>query len=82
MNLKTTHHAGYEIPAAMVTAAELTTYLGVSGQQRTEAVLQLANAGMQFLEFRLPGGAELWSASVAGRQAKPGRLRQVYIHRE
>ena len=71
IDLKTTLHDTYAIPAALVSSADLTTYLGPMGGQRTLASLRVVNAGMQFLSFRLPAGAELWSVSVAGQQAKP-----------
>ena len=71
VTLKTTLHEHYAVPAAMVTSAKLTTYLGPRGLQRTEARLSVVNAGMQFLKFRLPAGAELWSLQIAGRPAKP-----------
>ena len=73
VQLKTRRHAGYAIPAALVTSARLTTYLGAAGRQQTEARLQIVNAAVQFLTFELPEGAELWSVSVAGAQAKPKR---------
>jgi len=72
IELTTTVHEKYEIPVALAADAHLTTYLGPRGRtQRTRAVFRVANAGLQFLTFRLPAGAELWSVQVAGRPAKP-----------
>lgn len=69
--LAITVHEKYEIPSALATEARLTTYLGTDGSQQTEAVYQVANAGLQFLAVRLPAGAELWSVRVGGSQARP-----------
>jgi len=73
VTLETTVHQGYRVPSALAVSAELTTYLDVQGGQRTEATFRVANAGRQFLTFRLPEDAQLWSLSVAGRQTKPQR---------
>ena len=73
ITLETAVHESYRVPSALAVSAELTTYLDVQGWQRTEATFRVANAGRQFLTFRLPEGAQLWSLSVAGRQAKPQR---------
>jgi len=73
VTLRTTTHDNYAIPSAMVTRAELATYLGADGSQRTAATLLVVNAGMQFLTFSLPEGADLWSVRIADQQAKPRR---------
>jgi len=73
VTLETTVHESYRVPSALAVSAELTTYLDIQGWQRTEATFRVANAGRQFLTFRLPEDAQLWSLSVAGRQAKPQR---------
>ncbi|MHC4116140.1 MAG: hypothetical protein ACYSWO_01405 [Planctomycetota bacterium] len=69
--LKTAVHKNYEIPSALASSVRLTTYLDPRGRQRTEAVLNVANAGRQFLTIRLPDGAQLWSLRVGDKQAKP-----------
>ncbi len=71
IKLTTTVHDNLDIPAALVTSADFTTYLGADGSQRAEATFHLVNAGLQFLAITLPDGADLWSVSVAGRQSKP-----------
>lgn len=71
LRIKTTVHATYEIPAALALSGDLTTYLGSDGSQRTIARYRLANAGLQFLTFRLHKGASLWSMRVGDQQAKP-----------
>ncbi|MHC4327079.1 MAG: hypothetical protein ACYSWW_03025, partial [Planctomycetota bacterium] len=76
ITLKTSIHQNYEIPSALATSAQLTTYLDPEGGQRTKATFNIANAGEQFLTIRLPEGAELWSLRVAGNQAKPQQSAQ------
>lgn len=73
VTLKTSVHENYDIPAALAVSGELTTFIDVQGSQRSEAVFRIANAGWQFLTLRLPERAQLWSLSVAGKQAKPQR---------
>ncbi|MHC4666294.1 MAG: hypothetical protein ACYS9T_10120, partial [Planctomycetota bacterium] len=74
--LGTAVHENYSVPSALAVAGELTTYLDRQGGQRTEATFLIANAGQQFLTFRLPEGAQLWSLRVASQQAKPQRSAQ------
>jgi hypothetical protein len=69
--LQTAVHENYAVPSALAVSVELATHIDVQGWQRTEATLNVANAGRQFLIFRLPADAELWSVQVAGQQAKP-----------
>jgi hypothetical protein len=71
ISLKTAVHENYEIPSALATSAELTTYLDVQGGQRTEATFEIVNAGRQFLTIRLPDETELWSLRVGDQQVKP-----------
>ena len=73
ISLETSVHTGYQIPTALAVSANLTTYLDAQHWQQTEANFQIANASRQFLTFRLPQGAQLWSLSVNNRQAKPQR---------
>lgn len=69
--LETAVHENYEIPSALATSVELTTYLDLQGGQRTEVRFDIVNAGQQFLRIRLPDGAELWSLRVGDQQVKP-----------
>ena len=71
ITLETAVHENYEIPTALATSVELTTYLDIQGGQRTEAKFDIVNAGQQFLTIRLPDGAELWSLRVGDQQVKP-----------
>ncbi|MHC4155775.1 MAG: hypothetical protein ACYST6_12755, partial [Planctomycetota bacterium] len=69
--LDTAVHESYPVPSALAVAGELTTYLDRQGGQRTQAVFRIANVGQQFLTFRLPKEAQLWSLRVGNQQAKP-----------
>ncbi|MBN2210195.1 MAG: hypothetical protein JW709_02260 [Sedimentisphaerales bacterium] len=73
ITLQTTVHHHYEIPSSLAVSGAQMTYLDPKGGQRTEATFFIVNAGEQFLTFRLPPDAQLWSLSVAGEQAKPQR---------
>ena len=71
LTLQTTVHKHYKIPVAIAGLCELKTYIGNDGAQQTAATFRIANAGLQFLRFRLPEGADLWSVRVGKNQAKP-----------
>ncbi|MCE5277986.1 MAG: hypothetical protein ABFD92_01045 [Planctomycetaceae bacterium] len=73
VNVSTTVHQTVAIPAALAGSAELTTYLDGQGNQRTQALFRLVNAGMQFASVQLPANATLWSITVDGAVAKPQR---------
>ena len=45
--------------------------LDANGAYRAQVVLHVDNTTEQFLEIRLPEGAELWTARVAGEPVKP-----------
>ena len=71
VTLKTVLHDNYEVPSSLVLLANLMTHLDVRGGQRTQVYLRIANVGRQFLTFRLPEQAQLWSLSVDNNPAKP-----------
>ena len=73
IRLQTAVHENCEIPVALAVSGALTTYIDLQGSQRTEATFRIANAGEQFLTFKLPENSQLWSLRVAGKQAKPQR---------
>jgi hypothetical protein len=60
-----------EVLQALVDNARLTTVVADDGQMMTELALSVRNNGRQFLEVTLPGGAQVWSAFVAGQAVKP-----------
>lgn len=64
-------HGNYAVPAALALSADYTTYVGASGLQRTQVDFRIVNASVQFLGFRLPKDAQLWSVRIGGEVAKP-----------
>lgn len=56
---------------AEIGLAETTLAVDADGAYRASQVLNMNNATEQFLEIRLPEGAELWTAYVAGEPVKP-----------
>ena len=56
---------------AEIGLAETTLAVDANGAYRAQQVLHMNNATEQFLEIRLPEGAELWTAYVAGEPVKP-----------
>jgi hypothetical protein len=73
VKLTTTVHEKYAIPSALAADADVTTYLGADGSQRTAATFSLMNVGLQFLPIRLPKTAALWSVMIDGQPTKPKR---------
>ena len=65
-------HSGYRLPAAIVERAALDTHLTADGQSQTEVRLRLRTKA-QFLELRLPEGAELWSIVLGQMPLRPQR---------
>ena len=64
-------HAAVATVKARIGLAETTLVVDDNGAYRAELVLRMDNATEQFLEIRLPEGAELWTARVAGEAVKP-----------
>ena len=60
-----------EVLQALVDSAQFTSVVADDGQMMTEMSLSVRNNGRQFLEVTLPGGANLWSAFVAGQPVRP-----------
>jgi hypothetical protein len=73
VQVATTMHDSYDIATAIAVSANLTTFLGPGGVRDTEATFNVVNGGLQFLNIRLPAGAQLWSVAVDQQQAKPKR---------
>jgi type II secretory pathway pseudopilin PulG len=71
LSLAAQQFAQAEVLQALVDNARLTTVVAEDGQMMTELTLSLRNNGRQFLEITLPGGAQVWSAFVAGQAVKP-----------
>jgi len=71
LSFRTEARAAVATVAARIGLAETALSLDAFGAYRAETVLHVDNATEQFLEIRLPEGAELWTARVAGEPVKP-----------
>lgn len=68
--------AEYEEVDVLVTLLDQATGVTMvtpDGRRLTSVTWQVRNNRRQFLRLELPAGAELWSASVAGRSVQPAR---------
>ncbi len=63
--------AAVETVQAGIGLSETTLVVDANGAYRAEVVLRVNNATEQYLEIRLPEGASLWTAQVAGEPVKP-----------
>ncbi|MCB9663582.1 MAG: hypothetical protein H6732_05700 [Alphaproteobacteria bacterium] len=69
--LAVTEHEQVEVLVTLLDQAEATTMFTEHGRRLTRVVWQVRNNRRQFLGVRLPEGATLWSAGVAGRAVQP-----------
>ncbi|MFC1497078.1 hypothetical protein ACFLS1_01210 [Verrucomicrobiota bacterium] len=60
-----------DVLLAIIDRANVTIMQTLDGKRVTRAVYNVRNHRNQFLRIELPEGAELWSASVAGRVSQP-----------
>ena len=67
----TESHAAVTTVKARIGLAETTLVVDDNGAYRGQLILRMDNATEQFLEIRLPEGARLWTARVAGDAVKP-----------
>jgi hypothetical protein len=71
LSFHTEQRAAVETVGARIGLAETTLVLDANGAYRAQQVLHVDNSTEQFLEIRLPEGADLWTARVAGEAVKP-----------
>ena len=71
LRFHTEQRAAVETVGAAIGLAETTLVLDAFGAYRAQQVLRVDNSTEQFLEVRLPEGAVLWTARVAGEPVKP-----------
>ena len=71
LRFHTEPRAAVETVGAAIGLAETTLVLDANGAYRAQQVLRVDNSTEQFLEIRLPEGAALWTARVAGEPVKP-----------
>ena len=71
VGLEIQKHADSDILLTILDRAHFTVMQTHDGKRITRAIYNVRNNRNQFLRLELPEGAELWSASVAGRSAQP-----------
>ncbi len=69
--LNAMEHDEVDVLVTLLDQAEATTMFTQDGRRLTSVRYQVRNNRRQFLRLDLPDGAELWSASVAGRAVQP-----------
>jgi hypothetical protein len=71
MKFTTRQRAAVETAGARIGLARTVLFLDAGGAYRAMQTYQVDNQTEQFLELAMPGGAELWTAEVAGEPVKP-----------
>jgi hypothetical protein len=71
--LEVRDHEEVDVLVTLLDQAAATTAFTRDGRRLTNVTYQVRNNRRQFLRLVLPGTAELWSASVAGRAVQPAK---------
>jgi hypothetical protein len=71
--LRITEHEDIAVLVTLLDEAHATTMFTADGRRLTSVRFRVRNNRKQFLRLALPDGAELWSASVAGKAVQPAR---------
>lgn len=66
-------HEEVDVLVTLLDSAQATTAFTADGRRLTSVSYEVRNNRRQFLRLELPSGAELWSASVAGRAVQPAK---------
>lgn len=66
-------HANVDVLVTIIDQARATTMFTHDGRRLTSVQYDVRNNRTQFLKLGLPAGAELWSASVAGKAVQPAK---------
>jgi hypothetical protein len=69
--LVVSQHDDVDVLVTLADQAEATTMFTQDGRRLTSVKYEVRNNRRQFLRLKLPDGAELWSAAVAGRAVQP-----------
>jgi hypothetical protein len=69
--LTLSEHEEVDVLVTLIDQAQATTMYTADGRRLTQVAYQVRNNRRQFLRLAMPKGAELWSASVAGRPVQP-----------
>ncbi len=73
IGLEISKHKDIGVLLTMIDRAHCTVMQTFDGKRITRALYNVRNNRNQFLRLALPEGADLWSASVAGRSVQPAR---------
>ncbi|MBK6881063.1 MAG: hypothetical protein IPN65_07145 [Elusimicrobia bacterium] len=73
LGLDIQRHEEIAVVSSVIDTANAVTLLLKDGKCVTHLTLSVKNTAKQFLEVRLPAGAEVWSAFVEGRPVKPSK---------
>lgn len=73
IHLTTAQHDEVDVLVTLLDQTVASTMWTREGRRLTSVRYQVRNNRRQFLKLTMPEGAELWSASVAGRSAQPAR---------
>jgi autotransporter-associated beta strand protein len=76
LEFKTKGREAVKTAGARIGLAQATLVLDNQGAYRAEQIYHLDNTTEPFLEIRLPAGAQLWTARVAGEPVKPAKAAQ------
>jgi hypothetical protein len=77
--LEVRDHEEVDVLVTLLDQANATTAFTRDGRRLTSVTWQVRNNRRQFLRLALPGGAELWSASVAGRAVQPAKSEDGHL---
>ncbi|MEM7393786.1 MAG: hypothetical protein AAF492_15705, partial [Verrucomicrobiota bacterium] len=73
VSLSISKHPDVDVLLTVVDRAYLTMMMTRDGRRITKALFNVRNNRNQFLRLHLPEGAEIWSASVAGKTTQPAK---------
>jgi hypothetical protein len=73
VGLQISKHADVDVLLTVLDRAQFTVMQTFDGKRITRAVYNVRNSRNQFLRLQMPDGAEIWSASVAGRATQPAK---------
>jgi hypothetical protein len=66
-------HEQIDVLVTLLDRTQAVTMVTLEGRRLTQVTYEVRNNRRQYLELTLPPGAELWSASVAGRAVQPSQ---------
>ena len=73
ISLAVKKHEDVRVLLTIADSAMMTVMQTMDGKRITKVVYNMRNNRNQFLRVRLPAGAEVWTATVAGKSIRPAR---------